>query len=135
LENLNQLFDQDILKLKVGEKIKVSFVNILNGHAHKFAVEMSPSDRLIIRIDDNETMTDSIKKEHIVGVLHYFPNLPENKQWIAKINSKFKSEKSQSIILKNIITGTANSSSWVNSKNLTREQIQNLPKRSTKRTQ
>lgn len=131
LENLNSLFAQDILKIEIGSQIKTSFVNVKNGHAHKFAVEKSPSGRLIIRIDDNEKMTDSVNKEHIIGSLIYSPKMD---QWTGLITSQIKIDKDKATILKNIITGTANNPSWVNSKNLTREQIQNLPKRITKKT-
>ena len=131
MSNLNQLFGQDVLKLEIGKKIKTSFINLKNGHAHKFEVENSPSGRLIIRIDDNEKMTDSMNKEHIFGTLIYSPKVD---QWTSQINSQVKSDKDKTTILKNIISGTADNPNWVSSQNLTRQQIQNLPKRSTKKT-
>ena len=116
--------------MKVGEKIKNSFIKINDGHAHKFEVEKSPSGRLIIRIDDNKKMTDSMNKEHILGTLIYSPKMD---QWTSQINSQVKSDKDKATILKNIISGKVDNPNWVSSQNLTRRQIQNLPKRSTKK--
>ncbi len=76
-------------------------------------------------------MTDSINKEHILGILIYSPKMD---QWTSQINSQVKSNKDKTTTLKNIISSTVGNPSCVNSKNLTPEQIQNLPKRSTKKS-